>query len=107
MRTFTLMLPGDPYGEFVNRPRYVISQSTYIYTPLSTKGGGSPPFYWSPGVSFLMLDNWTQAELDEFASFHGVAAVVSLELSNEEANALIDLANSVTIRHTLPLPTTS
>lgn len=107
VRTFTLMLPGDPDGTLSKRPRYVISQSTYIYTPLSTKGGGSPPFYWSPGVSFLMLDNWTQAELDIFAPFHGVAAVVSLELSNEEANDIIDLANSKTIRNTAPLPTTS
>lgn len=107
VRTFTLMLPGDPDGTLAKRPRYVISKSTYIYTPLSTKGGGSPPFYWSPGVSFLMLDNWTQAELDIFAPFHGVAAVVSLEPSNEKANGIIELANSKTIRNTAPLPTTS
>jgi hypothetical protein len=54
-----------------------------------------------------MLDNWTQIELDVFASFHGVAAVVSMELSNEGANALIDLANSNTVRNTVPLPTRS
>ena len=107
MRTFTLMLPGDPNGEMSKRPDYVIANSTYIYTQLSTKRGRSPQFYWSPGVSFLMLDNWTQAELDTFAPFHGVAAVISLELSNEEANALIDLANSNTVRNTVPLPTTS
>jgi hypothetical protein len=107
MRTFTLMLPGDPNGEMSKRPHYVIANSTYIYTQLSMKSGRSPQFYWSPGVSFLMLDNWTQAELDTFASFHGVAAVISLELSNEEANALIDLANSNTVRNTVPLPTRS
>ena len=54
-----------------------------------------------------MLDNWTQAELDSFASFHGAAAVVPLQLSEQEANDIIDLANSNTVRNTVPLPTTT
>jgi hypothetical protein len=107
VRTFTLTLPGDPEGTLVNRPRYVISKSTYIYTKLSMRRGGSPPFYWSPGVSFFMLDNWTQPELDEFASFHGVAGVSTLQVADEEADALIALAISNTARNTIPLPSTS
>ena len=104
MRTFTLMLPGDPNGELSKRPRYMIENVVYIYTQLSMKGGRSPQFYWDPGGSFLMLDNWTQAELDAFASFHGVAAVVSLQLTDEEAHEIIAVADRNTIRRTASKP---
>lgn len=104
MRTFTLMLPSDPENLFSARPRYVIGMSTYIYTQLSMPRGGSPQLYWSPGVSFLMLDNWTQAQLDAFASFHAVDAVVSLQLTDEEASEIIALADSNTIRRTAAQP---
>lgn len=104
MRTFTFMLARDDYGEFIKRPNFVISKSIFIYTQLSLDGGGSPAFYWDPGGTYLMLDNWTQRELDAFASFHAVAAVSSLELTDEEASAIIALADSRTVRSTAAKP---
>jgi hypothetical protein len=110
MRTFTFMLSRVDDGEdLIERPFYVIGHpnATFAFTQLSMDGGGSPPFYWDAGGRYLMLDNWSQSELDAFASFHGVAGVSSLQLTDEEADALITLANSNTIRSTVPLPSTS
>jgi hypothetical protein len=107
MRTFTFMMSRVDDGEdLIERPFYTIGHpnSVFIYTQLSMKGGGSPPFYWDAGGVYLMLDNWSQSELDAFASFHGAAGVSTLELTDEEADALIALADSRTIRYTAAKP---
>ena len=90
MKTLTLMCKMTVCDEVLNLPRSVITKPdvTWVYSQLSIDGGASPRHYWR-GAYALMEDFWTKRNLDEYARWHGVSVITSLELEDEEADALI------------------
>lgn len=96
MKTITLMSKLFNGNYIYDRPRRVINdEPVWIYSVLSIAGGASPLHYWTP--AHAVMEDWTQDQLDRYASFQGVSAVHSLRLKDEVADALIAKIHSKSI----------
>jgi hypothetical protein len=89
VKTITIMCKLYECDQIYKTPRKVVNaEGPWIYSTLSIDGGGSPLHYWTPSYA-VMEDFWDQIDLDAYASFHGVSAVHSLRLKDEDADAFI------------------
>ena len=89
MKTVTIMCKDYACLGGFDSPRSKVNQvKIWFYSTLSLEGGISSLHYWSAYYA-VMEDFWSQDELDQYASFHGVTAVHSMRLKDEEADAFI------------------
>lgn len=82
-----------PFGGFWSAApiTFLTTAPVELLTHTSLTNGISPPLYKGDGF-FVLPSSWTDIEVDSFASLWSEKPI-SLELSDEEENALIAVIN--------------